>query len=96
MLPKAGESGTLKYRRSMRHAPIKGHLAAKSGTLYGSYNMAGYSVDASGTPKALFVQFVTDYYPQQKGPKKKDGVTNTIPPIFQFEQTFYNDVVSYK
>jgi D-alanyl-D-alanine carboxypeptidase/D-alanyl-D-alanine-endopeptidase (penicillin-binding protein 4) len=96
MLPKAGESGTLRYRRSMRKAPVKGHLAAKSGTLYGSYNMAGYSVDASGAPKALFVQFVTDYYPEKNSLKKKDGATGTIPPIFQFEQAFYNDVVRYK
>ena len=91
MLPKAGESGTLRYRKSMRNEPIKGHLLAKSGSLYGSYNMAGYSVDDSGSPKALFVQFVTDYYP-----KKKDGAKNTTPPIFQFEKAFYKDVITQK
>ncbi len=91
MLPTAGESGTLKYRRSMRTEPVRGHLLAKSGSLYGSYNMAGYSIDASGKPRALFVQFVTDYYPEQK----KDDANDTIPPIFQFEQAFYSDVIRY-
>lgn len=89
LLPKAGKSGTLKYRRSMRKAPIVGQLQAKSGSLYGSYNMAGYVLNNSGKPKATFVQFVTDYYPE-----KKEDANNTLPPIFQFEKAFYNDLIT--
>ncbi len=89
MLPTAGKDGTLKYRQSMRKDPIKGHLQAKSGSLYGSYNMAGYSLDESGKPKATFVQFVTDYYPE-----KRDDESNTTPAIFQFEKAFYRDLLN--
>ena len=38
-MPYSGQSGTLKYRKSMRKAPIKGQIIAKSGSLYGSHNM---------------------------------------------------------
>lgn len=89
LLPKAGESGTLKYRQSMRNEPVRGHIQAKSGSLYGSYNMAGYVLNNNGQADAVFVQFITDYYP-----KKKDGDdTITIPAIFQFEQAFYQDLI---
>ncbi|MDG3088932.1 serine-type D-Ala-D-Ala carboxypeptidase [Vibrio hannami] len=89
LLPSAGESGTLKYRRSMRKNPVKGHLKAKSGSLYGSYNMAGYVLNESGQPKATFVQFVTDYYP----PKRSDDKPAITPAIFQFEKAFYQDLL---
>ncbi|WED22421.1 serine-type D-Ala-D-Ala carboxypeptidase [Vibrio sp. JC009] len=89
LLPNSGESGTLKYRRSMRKEPVKGHLKAKSGSLYGSYNMAGYVLDDSGQPKATFVQFVTDYYP----PKRDDNQKATTPAIFLFEKAFYTDLI---
>ncbi|POF60164.1 D-alanyl-D-alanine carboxypeptidase/D-alanyl-D-alanine-endopeptidase, partial [Vibrio vulnificus] len=45
LMPKSGESGTLKYRQSMRSDPVKGQIVAKSGSLYGSYNMAGFVLD---------------------------------------------------
>ncbi len=83
LLPIAGESGTLKYRQSMRKAPIKGQLQAKSGSLYGSYNMAGYMLDKTGQPKGTFVQFITDYYID-----KRESDASITPPIFQFKSTF--------
>lgn len=92
-LPVSGESGTLKYRRSMRQAPIKGHLQAKSGSLYGSYNMAGFVLDDEQKPTALFVQFVTDYHPIKKPVNKKGDTPKTLAPIYQFEQQFYSDVL---
>ncbi len=86
LLPIAGESGTLKYRQSMRKAPpIKGQLQAKSGSLYGSYNMAGYMLDKTGQPKGTFVQFITDYYID----KRESDASITPPPIFQFEKHFF-------
>ncbi|KJY75405.1 D-alanyl-D-alanine carboxypeptidase [Vibrio coralliilyticus] len=91
LMPKSGESGTLKYRRSMRKDPIKGAFIAKSGSLYGSYNMAGFGLDSSGKPTTLFVQYVADYLP----PKKKSDDKPTIAPITQFETLFYQDIVKF-
>ncbi|MBV0932623.1 D-alanyl-D-alanine carboxypeptidase/D-alanyl-D-alanine endopeptidase [Marinobacterium weihaiense] len=48
VLPISGENGTLKYRRSTREAPLKGAIQAKSGTVNGSRNLAGYIDTASG------------------------------------------------
>ncbi len=90
LMPTAGENGTLKYRSSMRNAPIKGRLIAKSGSVYGTYNMAGFGLDKSGKPTTLFIQFVADYLPNQKGDDKP-----TIAPISQFEQLFYQDVLKF-
>ncbi|MCG9598093.1 serine-type D-Ala-D-Ala carboxypeptidase [Vibrio sp. Isolate25] len=91
LMPKSGESGTLKYRRSMRKAPVKGAFIAKSGSLYGSYNMAGFGLDHSGKPSTLFVQYVADYLP----PKKKSDGKPTIAAITQFETLFYKDIVKF-
>ncbi|MFB9216598.1 serine-type D-Ala-D-Ala carboxypeptidase [Vibrio sinaloensis] len=91
LMPKSGESGTLKYRRSMRKAPIKHALIGKSGSLYGSYNMAGFGTDKTGKPSTVFVQFVTDYHLG----KKKSDAKPTVAPITQFETLFYKDVVKF-
>lgn len=53
-LPVAGESGTLKYRRSLRQAPLSGNIRAKSGTVNGASNLAGFIQAASGK-RYLFV-----------------------------------------
>ena len=88
LMPVAGESGTLHYRRSMRKAPIKSHLIAKSGTLYGSHNMAGFGLDAHGKPQTLFVQYVSDYFvSEQERSKPVDQ------PITRFERQYYRDIV---
>ncbi|WP_341659099.1 serine-type D-Ala-D-Ala carboxypeptidase [Vibrio sp.] len=91
LMPSSGESGTLKYRRSMRKDPVKGQIIAKSGSLYGSHNMAGFGLDNSGKPSTLFVQFVSDYFPE----KKKSDSPPTVAPITQFEEAFYKDVVKF-
>ncbi|WP_406732668.1 serine-type D-Ala-D-Ala carboxypeptidase [Vibrio scophthalmi] len=90
LMPSAGENGTLKYRSSMRNDPIKGQLVAKSGSVYGSYNMAGFGLNKQGQPTTLFVQYVADYLPT-----KRDNNTPTVAPITQFEQLFYQDVLKY-
>ncbi|PFG55412.1 D-alanyl-D-alanine carboxypeptidase/D-alanyl-D-alanine-endopeptidase (penicillin-binding protein 4) [Vibrio sp. ES.051] len=90
IMPKSGESGTLKYRPSMRKPPIKGQLVAKSGSLYGTYNMAGYGLDKKGQPNTVFVQFVSDYFPE-----KRDNNKPVIAPITHFEQLFYSDIVNF-
>ncbi|WP_284192354.1 serine-type D-Ala-D-Ala carboxypeptidase [Vibrio zhanjiangensis] len=91
LMPKSGESGTLKYRRSMRKDPIKSRIIAKSGSLYGSHNMTGFGLDLSGEPSTLFVQYVADYYPE----KKSSDSPPTVAPITLFEETFYKDVVKF-
>ncbi|MFV0576244.1 MAG: serine-type D-Ala-D-Ala carboxypeptidase [Vibrio sp.] len=85
LLPKSGESGTLKYRRSMRSDWIKGKIAAKSGSLFATYNMAGFVLDANGKPSTVFVQMVADY-----NLVKSKGST---PPLTQFEQAYYKSLV---
>ncbi|MFB9135938.1 serine-type D-Ala-D-Ala carboxypeptidase [Vibrio olivae] len=89
-MPIAGVDGTLKYRRSMRRAPIQNNIIAKSGSLYGSHNMAGFGLDRFGKPKTLFVQYVTDYYP----PERNEAQPSTIAPLTQFEQRFYRTIVT--
>ncbi len=86
LLPTSGENGTLQYRKSMRKAPVKGRLLAKSGSLYGSHNMAGFVLNEQGNPKATFVQFVTDYFPEESN-------GNSLPPITKFEHAFYRELV---
>jgi D-alanyl-D-alanine carboxypeptidase/D-alanyl-D-alanine-endopeptidase (penicillin-binding protein 4) len=88
LLPVAGQSGTLKYRKSMRSSIVRGHLSAKSGSLYGSYNMAGYGLDKKGQPQVLFVQFVTDYFPDDKA-----ETVQTPSPLEQFEEQLYRDII---
>ncbi|WP_059020118.1 serine-type D-Ala-D-Ala carboxypeptidase [Vibrio coralliirubri] len=89
-MPTSGTDGTLKYRQSMRKAPIQSNIIAKSGSLYGSYNMAGYGLDKAGKPSSLFVQFVRDYFPEEQDPDKPVEA-----PITQFERAFYKDVVEF-
>lgn len=89
-MPTSGSDGTLKYRQSMRKAPIQGNIIAKSGSLYGSYNMAGFGLDKSGDPNSIFVQFVRDYFPEKPDPDKPVEA-----PITQFERAFYKDVVEF-
>jgi D-alanyl-D-alanine carboxypeptidase/D-alanyl-D-alanine-endopeptidase (penicillin-binding protein 4) len=83
MLPKSGESGTLRYRKSMRKPPVQGRLAAKSGSLYGSFNMAGFVLDSHNQPSALFVQLVSDYFIDEQN-REVDSEA-----LAQFEQRFY-------
>ncbi len=89
-MPTSGTDGTLKYRQSMRKAPIQGNIIAKSGSLYGSYNMAGFGLDNVGNPNSIFVQFVRDYFPEEQDPDKPVEA-----PITQFERAFYKDVVKF-
>ncbi|MFA0473884.1 serine-type D-Ala-D-Ala carboxypeptidase [Vibrio breoganii] len=87
LLPTSGLDGTLKYRPSMRNTPIKGNIKGKSGSLFGSHNMVGYSYDAQGNIKYTFVQFVSNYHPEPK-------VKGVEPAITQFEKAFYESLVT--
>ena len=80
LFPVAGESGTLLYHRGFTKPPLKGKLTSKSGTLYGTKNLAGILTTAKGD-RLLVTQFVTNYFPT-----KADGGKKTIE---QFERRLY-------
>lgn len=82
-LPVSGESGTLRYRASMNQPPLKGHIAAKTGSLYGTYNLAGRLQTRAGR-SLLFVQIVSNYIPLEK----RDGRR----PVLLFEKTLYESL----
>ncbi|NVK43367.1 MAG: D-alanyl-D-alanine carboxypeptidase/D-alanyl-D-alanine-endopeptidase [Oceanospirillaceae bacterium] len=54
----AGESGTLRYRRSLRNSVLLDNLRGKSGTINGTTNLAGYLTARSGR-EYLFVVMVS-------------------------------------
>lgn len=86
MLPISGTDGTLKYRRSLRDNTLKGKIKAKTGSLFGTYNLAGLVQTNQGS-ELLVVQFVTNYHSSHLK-------TNTPPPITQFEHQLYRQLVN--
>ncbi|WP_188009079.1 serine-type D-Ala-D-Ala carboxypeptidase [Grimontia hollisae] len=89
MLPVSGVDGTLKYRASVRHAPLKQRLIAKTGSLYGSYNLAGVLKNDLGKD-LLVVQLVTNYHI----PETEDRPDNVASPITQFERELYQALLT--
>ncbi|MFD2179873.1 serine-type D-Ala-D-Ala carboxypeptidase [Veronia pacifica] len=85
MLPVAGVDGTLRYRQSVRKSPIKGRLRAKTGTLFGSYNLAGLMETVNGKP-LLVAQLVANYHV----PESESNAPRGPSPISQFEYALYN------
>ncbi len=85
LMPTSGIDGTLEYRSSMRKPPVQGQIVAKSGSLFATHNMAGFVLNEKGVPTTMFVQLVTDYFPGKN--------TSNIPPITQFEQAFYQNLI---
>ena len=83
-MPVSGQSGTLRYRQSIRHKPLQGRIHAKSGSLYGTYNLAGLIKVQSGQT-LLFVQMVSNYFP----PERDESLPAIAPPIETFERTLY-------
>ncbi|MDD1783901.1 serine-type D-Ala-D-Ala carboxypeptidase [Enterovibrio sp. ZSDZ35] len=84
MLPISGIDGTLKYRNSVRYSPLKTRLAAKTGSLYGSYNLAGILKNQQGKD-VLVVQLVTNYHIAES----EDRPSKVASPITQFERELY-------
>ncbi|MDO6497790.1 serine-type D-Ala-D-Ala carboxypeptidase [Photobacterium sanguinicancri] len=82
-LPVANESGTLRYRPSLRKLPLAGNLTAKSGSLYGAYNLAGVLKTKSGQ-SLIVIQLINNYHPVK--PSEDKPMT---PAITQFEKAFY-------
>ncbi|VEC49009.1 D-alanyl-D-alanine carboxypeptidase [Klebsiella aerogenes] len=47
MLPLAGHDGSLQYRAGLHQAGVDGKVSAKTGSLQGVYNLAGFITTAS-------------------------------------------------
>lgn len=85
MLPLAGYDGTLMYRAGLHEAGVDGKVSAKTGSLQGVYNLAGFITTASGQRMA-FVQYLSGYAvpPQDQRARRI--------PLVRFESRLYKDV----
>ncbi|PHM62176.1 serine-type D-Ala-D-Ala carboxypeptidase [Xenorhabdus ishibashii] len=85
MLPKAGYDGTLAYRPGLHESGLDGKVFAKTGSLQGVYNLAGFMTAASGQQIA-FVQFVSAY-----SVPPEDQRTRRVP-LSRFEHNLYKSL----
>ncbi|QHM73688.1 D-alanyl-D-alanine carboxypeptidase DacB [Mixta intestinalis] len=85
MLPLAGYDGTLRYRGGLHEAGVDGKVSAKTGSLSGVYNLAGFITTASGQ-RVAFVQFLSGYAvpPEDKRIRRV--------PLVRFESRLYKDI----
>lgn len=81
--PKAGVDGTLAGRSSLAAAELTQNISAKTGTLKGVYNLAGFMHNAKGE-KIAFVQLVNGYTTGEALDQKPKRAA-----LHQFEQALY-------
>ena len=85
MLPLAGHDGTLTYRGGLHEAGVDGKVSAKTGSLQGVYNLAGFITAASGQ-RLAFVQYLSGYaVPPQDQRQRRI-------PLVRFESRLYKDI----
>lgn len=85
MLPLAGHDGSLQYRAGLDIAGVNGKVSAKTGSLQGVYNLAGFITTASGQ-KMAFVQFLSGYAVPPA------DYRNRRIPLSRFEGRLYKDI----
>ncbi len=85
MLPLAGYDGTLRYRGGLHEAGVDGKVSAKTGSLQGVYNLAGFMTTASGQ-RVAFVQYLSGYAVPPQDQKQRRI------PLVRFESRLYKDV----
>ncbi|WP_023638897.1 serine-type D-Ala-D-Ala carboxypeptidase [Dickeya zeae] len=85
MLPLAGYDGTLRYRAGLHEAGLDGKVSAKTGSLQGVYNLAGFITTASGQRMA-FVQYLSGYAVPPEDQKERRI------PLVRFESRLYKDI----
>lgn len=85
MLPLAGYDGSLQYRAGLHQAGVDGKVSAKTGSLQGVYNLAGFITTASGQRMA-FVQYLSGYAVEPADQK------NRRIPLVRFESRLYKDI----
>lgn len=83
--PIAGVDGTISGRGGLIQAPLVKNVIAKTGSLKGVYNLAGFMTNARGE-KIAFVQFINGYSTGELENKTKRA------PLVQFENKLYNAV----
>lgn len=81
MMPIAGHDGTLRNRKSFTRTALEGKLIAKTGSLKGVYNLAGFITTAKGH-KIAFVQLLSGYSSENQQA------------LNQFESALYQDIYS--
>lgn len=87
MLPLAGHDGSLQYRAGLDLAGVNGKVSAKTGSLQGVYNLAGFLTTASGQ-RLAFVQFLSGYAVEPANQR------NRRIPLARFEGRLYKDLYS--
>jgi len=85
MLPLAGYDGSLQYRAGLHQAGVDGKVSAKTGSLQGVYNLAGFITTASGQRMA-FVQYLSGYAVEPSDQR------NRRIPLVRFESRLYKDI----
>lgn len=85
MLPLAGHDGSLQYRAGLDQAGVNGKVSAKTGSLQGVYNLAGFITAASGKQLA-FVQYLSGYAVEPADQR------NRRIPLVRFESRLYRDI----
>ncbi|MDF7679244.1 serine-type D-Ala-D-Ala carboxypeptidase [Enterobacteriaceae bacterium ESL0689] len=85
MLPLAGHDGSLQYRAGLHLADVDGKVSAKTGSLQGVYNLAGFMTTASGQQFA-FVQYLSGYAVSPSDQR------NRRVPLARFESRLYKDL----
>lgn len=81
--PIAGVDGTISGRGGLINPPLVKNVIAKTGSLKGVYNLAGFMTNARGE-KVAFVQFINGYSTGDLESKTKRA------PLVQFESGLYN------
>ncbi|MGK9173142.1 serine-type D-Ala-D-Ala carboxypeptidase [Yokenella regensburgei] len=85
MLPLAGHDGSLQYRAGLHEAGVDGKVSAKTGSLQGVYNLAGFITTSSGQRMA-FVQYLSGYAVEPANQR------NRRIPLVRFESRLYKDI----
>jgi len=85
MLPLAGYDGTLRYRGGLHEAGVDGKVSAKTGSLQGVYNLAGFITTASGQ-RVAFVQYLSGYAVPPEDQRQRRI------PLVRFESRLYKDI----
>ena len=83
--PVSGKSGTLKWRSSVSNKLLKGRLQAKTGSVFGTKNLAGVLQTAKGN-ELVVAQIVTNYFRGGRGKKSA---------LRKFERKLYSTLHKY-
>lgn len=82
-MPVSGRSGTLRGRPSVSHELLVDRIAAKTGAIYGTYNLAG-RIQARSGRHLYFVQIISNYHPQDDRNRRQ--------PLRAFERSLYESL----